>query len=182
MHALGQADPSKPGHAHVLHGDHLVLADQPKGELVVVIGPPVADLAVRGRDPYASLGAVGRPLALAGESPLELPLRGAAGYRVPAGRLLTRPVQPAVHMADRARVQPASAVAAPSDQQLVVQRLELERLQRVELAAALASAARPVEACPFYGFRGSLVGWCRRVILRPPTRSPTTGCASAIDH
>jgi len=31
----------------------LVLADQPKGQLVVVIGPPVADLAVRGRDPQA---------------------------------------------------------------------------------------------------------------------------------
>jgi hypothetical protein len=45
----------------------------------------------------------------------ELPLRGAAGYQVPAGRLLTRPVQHAVHMADRARVQPASAVAASSD-------------------------------------------------------------------
>jgi hypothetical protein len=47
---------------------------------VVVIGPPVADLPVRGRDPAMGLGAVGRPLALAGELPLragELPLRGA---------------------------------------------------------------------------------------------------------
>jgi hypothetical protein len=60
--ALGQAGPSKPGHAHVFDGDHLVLADQPKGELVVVIGPRIADLAVRARNPAAGLGAVGRAL------------------------------------------------------------------------------------------------------------------------
>jgi hypothetical protein len=89
MHALGQAGASKPGHAQVLHGDRLVLADQPKGELVVVIGPPVADLAVRGRDPHAGLGAVGRALGFAGELPLgagELPLCGAQVPRV--GNLL----------------------------------------------------------------------------------------------
>jgi hypothetical protein len=67
----------------------LVLADQPQGELVVMIGPPVADPAMRDRDPVAGLGAVGRPLALAGELPLcasELPLRGAKVPRV--GNLL----------------------------------------------------------------------------------------------
>jgi hypothetical protein len=61
---FGQAGTSKPGHAQVFDGDHLVLADQPKGQLVVVIGPPVADLAVRGRDPHAGLGAVGGSFTL----------------------------------------------------------------------------------------------------------------------
>jgi hypothetical protein len=54
-----------------------------------MIGPPVADPAMRDRNPVAGPGAVGRPLALAGELPLgasKLPLRGAKVPRV--GNLL----------------------------------------------------------------------------------------------
>ena len=101
---------AKPGHAQVLDGDHLVLADQPQGELVVMIGPPVADLAMRDRDPVAGLGAVGRSLPLAGELPLcasELPLRGAQVPRV--GNLLDRAVTADdCRQPDQAEVDPGS--------------------------------------------------------------------------
>jgi hypothetical protein len=70
MDAPGQPRPGQPGHGEVLDGDHLVLADQPKGELVVVIGPPVADLPVRSRDPAVGLGAVGGSFLLAGQGAL----------------------------------------------------------------------------------------------------------------
>jgi hypothetical protein len=70
MHALGQPAPSKPGHGEVLDGDHLVLADQPQGELVVMIGPPVADLAMRDRNPAVGLGVVGGSFLLAGQGAL----------------------------------------------------------------------------------------------------------------
>jgi hypothetical protein len=63
--AFRQPRPGQPRHGEVFHGDRLVLADQPQGQLVVVVGAPVADLAVGDRDPMPGLGAVGRPLALA---------------------------------------------------------------------------------------------------------------------
>ena len=68
--ALGQPGTSKSGHAQLLDGNHLVLADQPKGELVVVIGPPVANLAVGDRDPHPGLGAVGGSFLLPGQAAL----------------------------------------------------------------------------------------------------------------
>jgi hypothetical protein len=57
--ALGQPRPGQTYYSEVFHGDRLVLADQPQGELVVMVGPLVADLAVGDRDPMPSLGAVG---------------------------------------------------------------------------------------------------------------------------
>jgi hypothetical protein len=48
----------------------LVIADQPQGEFVVVVGPSVADLPMSDRDPVPGLSAVGRALALAGQGAL----------------------------------------------------------------------------------------------------------------
>jgi hypothetical protein len=45
-------------------------------------------------------------------------------------------MQHPVHVADRARVQPAGAVATPVDQQPRVERLQLQRLKRLQRAAA----------------------------------------------
>jgi beta-glucosidase len=41
--ALGQPRSGQSRHGEVLNGDRLVLADQPQGQLVMVIGPLVAD-------------------------------------------------------------------------------------------------------------------------------------------
>ena len=57
--AFGQPRPGQTDDSEVFDGDRLVLADQPQGELVVMVGPLVADLAVGDRDPMPSLGAVG---------------------------------------------------------------------------------------------------------------------------
>jgi hypothetical protein len=87
----------------------LVLADQPKGELVVMIGPPVADLAVGDRDPHSGLRPVGRPLVRPGELPLragEPPLRSAVVPQV--GDLLYAAV------AGRDRSEPDQAEIDPS--------------------------------------------------------------------
>jgi hypothetical protein len=69
----------------VFHGDDLVLADQPQGELVMMVGAAVADLAVGDRHPVASLGPVGRSLPLPGRAALRLgqaPLGGTQRPRV----------------------------------------------------------------------------------------------------
>jgi hypothetical protein len=66
----------------------LVLADQPQGELVVVIGAFLADLAVGDRQAMAGLSAVGRAFLLAGQCPLRAgkpPLGGAQVPRVGDG-------------------------------------------------------------------------------------------------
>src|SRR5215213_1600358 len=68
--ALGQPRPGQPRHGEVLDGDRLVLADQPQGELVVMVGSPVADLAVGDRHPHPGLGAIGGSFLLPGEGPL----------------------------------------------------------------------------------------------------------------
>jgi hypothetical protein len=78
--APAQPRPGQPRHSEVFDGDRLVLADQPQGELVVVVGPPVADLAMADRDPMPGLDPVGRSLALVGQRPLgagQAPLSGA---------------------------------------------------------------------------------------------------------
>ena len=89
MHTLGQPRPGQSRHGEVFHGDRLVLADQPQGQLVMVVGPPVADLTVGDRDLMPGPVPVDRPLAFAGQRPLGLgkaPLGGVQAPRV--GHLL----------------------------------------------------------------------------------------------
>jgi hypothetical protein len=78
--ALGQPRSGQPAHGEVLNGDRLVLADQPQGELVMMVGALVTDPTVGDRDPQARLRVVLGPLLLAAELPLragQLPLSGA---------------------------------------------------------------------------------------------------------
>jgi len=49
----------------------LVLAEQPQGELVVLVDPPVADPAMSNRDPVAGLGPVRRAITFSAELPLD---------------------------------------------------------------------------------------------------------------
>jgi hypothetical protein len=50
----------------------LVVADQREGNLVCVVEPGFADLAVHDRDPAARLGAIDGTFCLAGQCPLGL--------------------------------------------------------------------------------------------------------------
>src|SRR5918994_3724072 len=86
--ALGQPRPGQSRHSEVLDGDRLVLTDQPQGELVMMVGPPVADPTVGDRDPQTRLRPVPRPLLLAGQVALgadQAPLGGAQVPRVGEG-------------------------------------------------------------------------------------------------
>src|SRR5512132_3514449 len=86
--ALGQPRPGQPRHGEILDGDRLVLADQPQGELVMMVGALVADPTVGDRDPQTRLRPVLRPLPLAAELPLrngQAPLSDAQVPRVGEG-------------------------------------------------------------------------------------------------
>jgi hypothetical protein len=69
--AFRQPRPGQPRHGEIFHGDRLVLAEQPQGELVVLVGPPVADPAMSNRDPVAGLGPVRRAITFSAELPLD---------------------------------------------------------------------------------------------------------------
>jgi hypothetical protein len=68
--ALGQPRPGQSGHGQILDGDRLVFADQPQGELVMMVGALIAHLPVGNRDPQARFRPILRPLPLAAEPPL----------------------------------------------------------------------------------------------------------------
>src|SRR5512132_154890 len=75
-------------HGEVLDGDRLVLADQPQGKLVMVVGALVADPTVGDRDPQACFRPVLGSLLLAAELPLragQAPLSGPQEPRVGEG-------------------------------------------------------------------------------------------------